>query len=173
MYEYEGTSPAKIHDELTLPDNYSMEDIKSRVKSWLASPMGSEYVMEVVHERHIILSKSKHDMRVCCVGCITTCASIILVVMIVIGTVGIYDYYALMNAMILAMGIVMMIMVIFVAIFCLRPQKAVIEMRIGNEIPIKVSILRSGELEKSAHEYFSLRNSIHREPGHGGPSLEF
>lgn len=110
MYEYEGTRQAKIHDELTLPENYSMEDIKSRVKSCLDSPMGSEYVMEVVHERHIILSKSKHDMRVCCAG---------------------------------------------------------------TEIPIKISIYRLGELEKSSDEYISLKNSIHTETVHGGPPLEY
>ncbi len=173
MYEYEGTSQAKIHDELTLPENYSMEDVKSRVKSWLASPMGSEYVMEVVHERHIILSKSKHDMRVCCAGCVTTCVGSILVAAIVVAVVGIYDYYAFMNAMMGGISIILVVMGIFVAIFCLRPQKAIIEMRFGTEIPIKVSIYRSGELEKSANEYMSLKNSIHRETGHAGPSLDY
>jgi hypothetical protein len=51
-------------------------------------------------------------------------------------------------------------MVITFAVFCLRPEKAVFELRFGNEIPIQVYIHRSGEVEKSSYEYASLKDSI-------------
>ena len=68
MYDYEGPSQFPFDEEFVLPDNYSMGDIKQRVKNWQGSPYGTDYVMEVVSERHIILTKAKHDMKICCIG---------------------------------------------------------------------------------------------------------
>ena len=148
-------------DEFAVPDNYSMEDIKSRVKYWLASPMGNEYVMEVVSERHVILTKAKHDMKICCYGCVAMIASIFILVMIMIGFgFPMYSYIAFMNAMMAYVAVIGVIMALTVAVFCLRPEKAVFELRFGTKIPIQIHIYRSGEVEKSAHEYASLKNAI-------------
>jgi uncharacterized membrane protein len=148
-------------DEFTVPDNYSMEDIKHRVRSWLASPSGTDYVMEVVSERHVILTKSKHDLKICCYGCIAMIASIFLLVFIMIGiSFPMYSYAALMNAMMGYVAVIGVIMAITIAVFCLKPEKAVFEMRFGNEIPIQVYIHRSGEVDKSAYEYTALKDAI-------------
>ncbi len=172
MYEFEGSIPPSFDDEFSVPDNYSMEDIKYRVRNWQASPTGADYVIEVVSERHIILTKSKHDMKICCVGCVVEFISTIVIVAFIFGTVG-YDYNALMNAMAGVFGVIGVIMAIFVGLFCLRPEKAVFEMRFGNEMPIKVQIQRSGELQKSAHEYASLKSELHGDSQSGGPDLSF
>jgi hypothetical protein len=152
-------------DEFTMPENYSMEDVKHRVKSWLAYPPGNEYVMEVLSDRHVILTKAKHNMRICCYGCIAMIASIFLFVMIMLGiNIPVYSYEAMMNAVMGAVmiyiAIIGVIMVVTVAAFCLKPEKAVFELRFGNDIPISVYIQRSGELEKSAHEYVALKKAI-------------
>ncbi|OLS29675.1 MAG: hypothetical protein ThorAB25_15000 [Candidatus Thorarchaeota archaeon AB_25] len=148
-------------DEFTVPDNYSMEDIKHRVRSWLASPSGTDYVMEVVSERQVILTKAKHDLKICCYGCIAMIASIFLLVFIMIGiSFPMYSYAALMNAMMSYVAVIGVIMAITIAVFCLKPEKAVFEMRFGNEIPIQVYIHRSGELDKSAYEYAALKDAI-------------
>jgi uncharacterized membrane protein len=148
-------------DEFTVPDNYSMEDIKHRVRLWLASPSGTDYVMEVVSERHVILTKSKHDLKICCYGCIAMIASIFLLVFIMIGfSFPSYSYEAFLNAMMGYVAVIGVIMAITIAVFCLKPEKAVFEMRFGNEIPIQVYIHRSGEVDKSAYEYAALKNAI-------------
>ncbi|MHA1964067.1 MAG: hypothetical protein ACXACG_01185 [Candidatus Thorarchaeota archaeon] len=159
MYEYEGSSTIPFNDEFTVSENYSMADIKHKVRSWLASPPGREYVMEVVSERHVILTKAKHDMKICCFGCAAMIVSIFLFIPIVM-TLPLYTYEALMNAVAGFIGVVGVIMAITVAIFCLRPDKAVFEMRFGNEIPIQIQIHRTGDLQKSAHEYESLKSAI-------------
>jgi hypothetical protein len=148
-------------DEFVVSDNYSMEDIKHRVKYWLASPMGKEYLMEVVSDRHVILTKAKHDMKICCYGCIAMIASIIVLVMIMVGFgFPMYNYAAFLNAMMAYVAVIGIIMALTVAVFCLRPEKAVFELRFGTDIPIQVYVQRSGEVQKSAYEYASLKDAI-------------
>ncbi|MFW9963219.1 MAG: hypothetical protein ACFFCX_06635 [Candidatus Sifarchaeia archaeon] len=48
---------SSFNDEFTVPENYSMEDVKYKVMSWNASYLGKDYIMEVRSERHIILTK--------------------------------------------------------------------------------------------------------------------
>ena len=153
MYEFEGPSSLPYDDEFTVSENYSMEDIKHIVRSWLASPMGAEYIMEVVNERHIKLTKSKHDMKICCVGCVAEIIAAVIAAGFLIGTVSYpYDYTNMMNAIAGIIGVVGVIMTIFIGLFCLRPEKAIFEMRFGSEIPIKIHVHRSGEIQKAAHE---------------------
>jgi hypothetical protein len=162
-------------DEFAVPDNYSMEDIKHRVKYWLASPLGKEYVMEVVTERHVILTKTKHDMKICCYGCIAMIASIFVLVLIMIG-VGfpMYNYAAFLTAMMAYVLVIGIIMALTVAAFCLRPEKAVFELRFGTDMPIQVLVQRSGEFQKSAHEYVALKDAIlGGYSPQDGPSLGF
>ena len=174
MYEYEGSNSLSFDEEFTVPDNYSMEDIKHRVRSWQASPIGVDYVIEVVSERHIILTKSKHDMRICCVGCAAEIIGSFLVVAIIMGTVGYpFDYNELMNAVAGAIGVIGVIMAIFIGLFCLRPQKSIIEMRFGHELPIKIQIRRSGEIQKSQYEYASIKSELLGGSQQGGPSPTF
>ena len=170
MYEYEGSSTVPFDDEITVPDNYSMSDIKHMVKSWLASPPGGEYVMEVVSERHVILTKAKHDMKICCYGCVGMFASTFLLIPFLI-TLYPFTYEAILGAMGVIIAVIGAIMVITVAVFCLKPRKVTFEMRFGNEIPIQIRIRRSGELQKSAHEYDSLKDAIGgRADPLGGPA---
>jgi hypothetical protein len=159
MYEYEGSSTIPFDDEITVPDNYSMSDIKHKVKSWLASPPGREYVMEVVSEKHVILTKAKHDLKICCYGCVGMFLSVFLLVPFVM-TLPTYSYEALLNVMGGYIAVIGVIMAITVAIFCLKPEKVAFEMRFGDEVPIKIRIHRSGELQKSAPEYDSLKAAI-------------
>ncbi len=173
MYEFEGSNILPSDDEITVPDNYTMEDIKKRVKSWLVTPSGQEYVMEVVSEKHVILTKAKHDMKICCYGCVGMFLSVFLMIPFLI-TQPTYSYEALLNAMAGYVAVIGVIMAITVAFFCLKPQKAVFEMRFGNELPIKIQIHRSGELKKSAYEYESLKSAIlgGADP-FGGPALNY
>ena len=174
MYEYEGSNSPSFDEEFTVPEHYSMEDLKHRVRSWQASPTGTDYVIEVVSERHIILSKSKHDLRICCVGCAAEIIGTFLVIMVIMGTITYpYDYNDLMNVAFGAIGVVGVIMAIFIGLFCLRPQKSVIEMRFGHEIPIKIQVRRSGEIEKSQYEYASLKSELQGGSQRGGPSPTF
>ncbi len=159
MYEYEGSSTVPFDDEITVPDNYSMSDIKHMVKSWLASPPGREYVMEVVSERHVILTKAKHDLKICCYGCVGMIAGTFLFIPSLM-TLPSYSYEALLGAMGGIIAVIGAIMAITIAFFCLKPEKAVFEMRFGNEVPIRIRIQRSGDLQKSAHEYDSLKAAI-------------
>lgn len=159
MYEYEGPSTFPFDDEFTVPDNYSMADIKHKVKSWLASPPGREYVMEVVSEKHVILTKAKHDMKICCYGCVGMILSIFLLIPFMM-TLPTYSFEAVMNAMGAYVAVISVIMVITVAFFCLKPEKVVFEMRFGNEVPIQIHIRRFGDLKKSAYEYESLKSTI-------------
>ena len=159
MYEYEGSNTVPFDDEITVPDNYSMSDIKYRVNSWLASPPGREYVMEVVSERHVILTKAKHDLKICCYGCVGMILSVFLLLAFMM-TLPIYSYEAVLEAMGVYIAVIGVVMVIAVFVFCLKPKKVTYEMRFGNEVPIQIRIRRSGDLEKSIHEYNSLKAAI-------------
>ena len=159
MYEYEGSNTVPFDDEITVPDNYSMSDIKHKVKSWLASPPGREYVMEVVSERHVILTKAKHDLKICCYGCVGMILSTFLFIPFLM-TLPSYSYEAIFGAMGGIIAVIGAIMAITIAFFCLKPEKVVFEMRFGNEVPIQIHIQRSGDLQKSAYEYDSLKAAI-------------
>jgi hypothetical protein len=147
------------NEEFTVSEHYSMAEIKRRVNSWLNSHSGRDYVMEVVSERHVILTKAKHDMKICGYGCIGIILSSFLVVPFLM-TVPFYSFEAIMNVMMGFVAIIGIIMSITVAFFCLKPEKAVFEMKFGIEIPIQIHIRRSGELQKSAYEYESLKSAI-------------
>ncbi len=159
MYEYEGPSTFPVDDEITVPDNYSMSDIKRMVNSWLASPPGREYVMEVVSERHVILTKAKHDMKICCYGCVAMLVSTFAMIPFLM-TLPPYNYEAMLGAVGVIIAVIGAVMAITVAVFCLKPNKAVFEMRFGNELPIQIRISRTGDLQKSEHEYNSLKAAI-------------
>ncbi len=146
-------------DEITVSESISMEDLKYKVKSWLASSYGRDYVMEVVSERHVILTKAKHDMKVCCYGCICMILSVFLTIPLFMFTVP-YNEQAFMGAIMAYMGLIGVIMAVTAAIFCLKPEKAVFEIRFGSDIPIRVHIHRSGEIQKSAYEYETLKSTI-------------
>ncbi len=146
-------------DEITVSESTTMDELKYKVKSWLASSNGRDYEMEVVSERHIILTKAKHDMKVCCYGCICMILSIFLTIPFFMFTIP-YNEQAFLGAMMVYVGLIGAIMVITTAIFCLKPEKAVFEMRFGSDIPIRIHIHRTGEMQKSAYEYESLKSTI-------------
>ena len=115
--------------------------------------------MEVVSERHVILTKAKHDLKICCYGCVGMILSGFLLVPLLM-TLPSYSYEAIFGAMGGIIAVIGAIMAITIAFFCLKPAKVVFEMRFGNEVPIQIRIQRSGDLQKSAHEYDSLKAAI-------------
>jgi hypothetical protein len=150
-------------DEFTVPDNYSMEDIKRRVRSWNASPLGEDYIMEVKSDRHIILTKAKHDLKLCFLPCIAPFAGIpVLFLFIGAGPSGFLFGLAVYLVLILTIEIWA------VYKFCLNPKKAVYEIMFSNEMPIRVHVYASGEIAASAHEYRALRDSLYGGSGDQG-----
>lgn len=157
-----------FNDEFTVPENYTMDDIKRRVMSWNASHLGKEYIMEVISERHIVLTKAKHDMRICFYPCIALLLGIPLLFMFVMASpyaalFGIFGYLAL----------VIIVQVISVYFFCLNPKKAEYNITFSHEMPIRVRVVGTGEIEKSAHEYQSLKDILYGGRSDQGVGLEF
>ncbi len=145
-----------------------MEDIKRRVKSWHASYLGKNYTMEIKSERHIILTKAKHDMKICCYPCIFIVISAFVLVMLPI-----LSYQA---ALAITMGYIIVlfaVMAITVAWFCLKPAKSEYSITFSQETPIRIRVHAVGELDKSAHEYSSLKNSIQSNNQSSGPGLVY
>ena len=67
--------------EYEVPD-VSMDDLKARVKSWL-SEVGHECIFQIVSDRHIILTKAKHDVKIfCCYPCIISMIGIFGIIFI-------------------------------------------------------------------------------------------
>jgi hypothetical protein len=155
-------------DEFTVPDNYSMADVKSKVKAWNASPYGADYVMEVKHDRHILLTKTKHDMKLCFVPCVVPFISIpVMFLGLGAGPAGFF------------FGFIMWLIIVVVAelwavyTFCLNPKKAEYEIMFSNETPIRVHVYASGEIAASAHEYKALRDTLYGGTRDQGVGLEF
>ena len=163
MYEYEGSSTVPFNDEFSVPDNYSMEDIKRRVMSWNASYLGKDYIMEVKSERHIILTKSKHDLKLCFYPCIALLCGIPILFMFMMASPG-----AAIMGVFVYLGIVIVVEVISVYFFCLNPKKAEYSITFSHEMPIRVRVVGTGEIAASAHEYKGLKDSIYG--GSSGPS---
>ncbi|MHA1964068.1 MAG: hypothetical protein ACXACG_01180 [Candidatus Thorarchaeota archaeon] len=159
---------AIFNDEFTVPDNYSMEDIKRRVISWNSSHLGKEYIMEVKSERHIILTKAKHDMKICCYPCIALLLGIPVLFMFMLSSP-----YAAMFGIFIYIGIVIVVEVISVYFFCLNPEKAEYDITFSHEMPIRVRVVGSGEIGKSAHEYESLKDSLYGSRQDQGLGIEF
>lgn len=155
-------------DEFTVPENYSMDDIKRRVKSWNASPVGSEYIMEVKSDRHIILSKAKHDMKICFIPCIAP--FVLIPILFLFAGAG---YSGFFFGLMVYLALVMAIEVWAVYKFCLNPKKAVYEIMFSNEMPIRVHVYASGEIEASAHEYRALKDSLYGGSRKEGIGLDF
>ena len=144
-----------MNDEFTLSENYSMDEIKRRVMSWNASMLGKDYIMEVKHERHIVLTKAKHDMKLCFVPCVGPFLGIpIMFLFIAAGPAG------------FLFGISAWLIFVFVleiwAVykFCLNPKKAEYSITFSNDMPIRVRVIGTGEMDASAHEYRALKDSI-------------
>jgi hypothetical protein len=155
-------------DEFIVPDNYSMEDIKHRVKSWNASPLGEDYIMEVKSDRHIILTKAKHDLKLCFLPCIAPFVGLpILFLFVAAGPSGFLFGMAVYLVLILAIEIWA------VYKFCLNPKKAVYEIMFSNEMPIRIHVYASGEIAASAHEYRALRDSLYGSSGDQGMGPNF
>ena len=136
-----------------------MDDIKRRVMSWNASMLGKDYIMEVKHERHIILTKAKHDMKLCFVPCVGPFLGIPIIFLFAAAgpsgfLFGFFTWFAF----------VIILEVWAVYMFCLNPKKAEYSITFSPEIPIHVRVIGTGEMEQSAHEYKALKDSIY-----GGP----
>ena len=157
-----------MNDEFTVSENYSMDDIKRRVMSWNASMSGKDYIMEVMHERHIVLTKAKHDMKICCYPCIALlCGIPILFLMLMAspgaGFFGIFAY----------LGLVIVVEVISVYLFCLNPKKAEYSITFSNDMPIRVRVIGTGEMDASAHEYRALKDQLYGGRSDQGVGIEF
>ncbi len=144
-----------MNDEFTVPENYTMDDIKRRVMSWNASMLGKDYIMEVINEHHIILTKSKHDMKICCYPCIALLCGIPILLMLTMGSpaLGVFSLFGYL-------ALVIVVEVISVYLFCLNPKKAEYSITFSHDMPIRVRVVGSGEMDVSAHEYKGLKDSL-------------
>jgi hypothetical protein len=163
-----GKTMSAFNDEFTVPENYTMADVKHRVKSWNASYLGKDYIMEVKSEHHIILTKTKHDMKICFYPCIALLLGIPLVFMFMMASpyaalFGIFTYVAL----------VIIVEVVAVYLFCLNPKKAEYNITFSNEMPIRVRVTATGEIGMSAHEYQGLKDSLYGGRMESGPGFDF
>ncbi|MHA3963330.1 MAG: hypothetical protein AM325_007290 [Candidatus Thorarchaeota archaeon SMTZ1-45] len=147
---------SSFSDEFSVPENYTMEDIKYGVKSWNASYLGKDYIMEVISERHIVLTKAKHDMRLCFYPCIALLIGIPLLFLIMMAS----PFLAIFGVF-LYIGIVVVVEVIAVYLFCLKPKKVEYSITFTHDMPIHVRVIATGEIGMSEHEYQGLKNSLH------------
>ena len=155
-------------DEFTAPDSYTMDEIKRRVMSWNASPLGKEYIMEVKSEHHIILTKSKHDMRICFYPCIAVLLGIPIIFMLLMASP-----YTSVFAIFGYLALVLVVEVISVYFFCLNPEKAEYSITFSHEIPIRIRVVGTGEIGKSAYEYQTLKDSLYGGRHDQGLGIEF
>ena len=149
--------------------NASMDEIKVRVKSWLASYEGTDYFMEIVNERHVKISKTKHDMKICGYGCATYCIASIGAPFLLIAAMP-TSVTAAMSLILGYMLLIMMIIPIFMGLFCLKPNKVEFDVRFSHEYPIRVMIVASGNmLDKAQYDYDSFLNALN--PGSFDPGI--
>ncbi len=140
--------------------NASMEDIKIRVKSWLSSFEGTDYFMEIVNERHVKISKTKLDNKICGYGCITYCLATVGAPFILIAARP-TNFTAAISLIFGYMLLIMMIIPIFMGLYCLKPNKVEFDVRFSHEHPIRVMIVASGNmLEKAQYDYDSFLNAL-------------
>ncbi len=155
-------------EEFEAADNDNMDDIKQRVKSWQESYLGKDYTLEIKTERNIVLTKAKHDMKICCYPCIIIIISAFGLVMIPM-----LSYQAAMTIVLAYVVFIMAVEVIAVAWFCLKPAKSEYNITFSQETPIRIRVYAVGELDKSAHEYSGLKNSIQSNNRETGPGLAY
>jgi hypothetical protein len=159
-------------DEFVIP-NTNMEEIKFRVKSWLSSYEGNDYFMEVLSERHIKISKTKQDPKICVYGCCTYCIGTFLGVIFIM-SIYLGSIIATMNAIFGLVLILVMVEPIFVAWFCLKPNKVEFNARFSYEEPIRVIIVASGNMfESSRHDYQSFLHSLNPSSSDTGIGLSY
>ncbi len=151
-------------DEFVAPSHFTFEDVKVRVKGWLRGPVGSGYVFKALTEHHITLTKTKHNMKICGISCVL--GFVLPIALFIIGAAfafssgGISGIIALIGMMALSMGA---IMVIGIGMYCLQPQKVVFTIQISNELPIRIRVHGSGEIQKARYDYTTFRDAIFRD----------
>ncbi len=145
-----------------------MDDIKRRVMSWNASYLGKDYIMEVKSDRHIILTKSKHDMKLCFYPCIASLLGIPIMFMLLMASP-----YAALFAIFGYIAFVVIIQLVAVYRFCLNPKKAEYSITFSHEMPIRVRVVGLGEMQESAHEYRGLKDSLYGGQGDQGLGIQF
>lgn len=148
-------------DEFEAPSQFTMEDVKVRVKGWLRGPVGSGYVFKALTEHQITLTKTKHDTKICGISCVlgfvVPLALAIVGIPIAISIGGISGIFALVGIMMLSMG---GIMVIGIGMYCLKPQKVVFTIQISSDLPIRIRVHGSGEIQKARYDYTTFRDTI-------------
>ena len=149
--------------------NVSMDDLKTRVKSWL-SVEGHEYVLQIVSDRHIILTKAKHDVKIFC--CYPFLVSMIGIFVIISISLSLPFAQAVSLMFLGSIALVGFVMAVSAWQFFLNPKKVVFEVRFSEGIPITVSIHASGNyLSKSRYDYDTLNSAILRTSVDHGVSL--
>ncbi len=150
--------------------NASMEEVKDRVKYWLSSFQGAEYLMEVVSERHVKISKTKHDLKICAYGCIVYIISIAALPFIVFPMVT--SPATALTMIFTYMLVILLVLPIFIGLFCLKPNKAEFDVRFSMEYPIRVMIVASGNMLKdSMYDYDGFKEALNPSGFVGGPGL--
>ncbi|MFW9956275.1 MAG: hypothetical protein ACFFD3_17145 [Candidatus Thorarchaeota archaeon] len=149
--------------------NENLEQIKQRVKAWLSSFSHPDYALEVISERHVKISRVKHDLKICVYGCITMFVMAFAGAFVLIGA-----FYASrdISVVFIYLFLVMMTEPLFIGWFCLYPNKIQFEVTFSNEYPIKVYVIASGNLlEAYQQEYYSFLKALNPSQGSGGIDL--
>jgi hypothetical protein len=136
--------------------------------SWNASMLGKDYIMEVKHENHIILTKAKHDMKLCFVPCVGPFLGI--PIMFLFAAAGPAGFFAGFAAWLI---FVFVLEIWAVYTFCLNPKKAEYSITFSPSIPIHVRVIGTGEMQASAHEYRALKDSLYGGPTDQGLGIGF
>jgi hypothetical protein len=149
--------------------NGNLEQVKQRVRAWLSSFANPDYSLEVISERHVKISRVKHNTMVCVYGCITTFIAAFAGAFMFVAS-----YYASgdISVFFLYLFLVMMTEPLFIGWFCLYPNKIEFEVTFTNEYPIKVHVVASGNLlEAYQQDYYSFLKALNPSQESGGIDL--
>ena len=149
--------------------NENLEQIKHRVKAWLSSYAHPDYFLEVISERHVKVSKVKHDTKICAYGCVTFFLAAFVGSFILIAS---FYRGGDISMIFIYLFLVMMTMPFFTGWFCLHPNKIEFEVIFSNEYPIRVSVVASGNLLAAyQQDYYSFLKALNPSQESGGIDL--
>lgn len=143
--------------------------VKQRVNSWISSYQGGdEYYLEVVDERHARVKKTKHDWKICCYGCCAYFALIFGGVFFLFGL----PYEAMLSGFLTYIFLAVMVIPLFIAWFCLYPNKVEFDIQFIGTNPVKVLVTASGNMLAQAEaEYQSFLRAINPSGSRAGIDL--
>ena len=155
----EGNIISQQIDEFEVSSEFTLEDVKNRVKAWLRMSVGKDYIFNLVNEHNITLTKMKHDARICGVACIL----IFVVPFAVIFGIRL-PYPITFETVLLFVGILIFsigaVMAIGIGLYCLRPEKSIFTVHFSPDHPVRVRVFHEGGMLTAKSDYSSFRAAI-------------